>query len=104
MPLTLIDRFQPRLREEQQAAIDAGHIRKIDEVALLEQQQLLPLAVLSLQLLVIGALFFGILNYVAYVWQKHTLSLGIRGWGLLLWLVINVVGYCVMLLLHELVH
>jgi len=104
MPLTLIDRFQPRLREEQQAAIDGGHIRKIDEVALLEQQQLLPLAVLSLQLLLVGALFFGVLNYAVYVWQKHTLGLGITGWGLLLWLVINVVGYCVMLLVHELLH
>ena len=104
MPLTLIDRFHPRLRNEQQSAIDAGHIRKVDEVALLEQEQLLPLAVLSLQLLLIGALFFGVLNYVAYVWRYHTLGLAITGGGLLLWVVINVVGYCLMLLLHELLH
>ena len=66
MSLTVIDRFHPRLRDELQAAINAGHIRKVDEVALLEQQQLLPLAYLSLQLLLTGAVFFGILNYAAY--------------------------------------
>ncbi len=104
MSLTVIDRFHPRLRDELQAAINAGHIRKVDEVALLEQRQLLPLAYLSLQLLLIGAVFFGILNYAAYVWHYHTLGLSITGRGLLLWLVINVIGYCVMLLLHELLH
>ena len=57
MALILVDRFQPRLRVEQQAAIDAGHIRKVEELALLEQEQLLPLARLSLQLLLVGAVF-----------------------------------------------
>src|SRR5437763_1022230 len=104
MSLIVVDRFHPRLRDELQAAINAGHIRKVDEVALLEQQQLLPLAYLSLQLLLIGTVFFGILNYAAYVWHYHTLGLSITGGGLLLWLVINIVGYCVMLLLHELLH
>src|SRR5947209_8274628 len=104
MSLIVVDRFHPRLRNELQAAIDAGHIRKVDEVALLEQQQLLPLAYLSLQLLLTGAVFFGILNYAAYVWHYHTLGLSITGWGLLLWLAINVVAYFPMLLLHELLH
>ncbi len=57
MALILVDRFKPRLRAEQQAAIDAGHIRKLEELALLEQEQLLPLARLSLQLLLVGAAF-----------------------------------------------
>ena len=104
MSLTIIDRFQPHLRTEQQAAVDAGQIRKVEELALLEQEQLLPLARLSLQLLLIGALFFGILNYGAFALHFHTLHLGITGGGVLLWLVISVVGYCLMLPLHELLH
>jgi hypothetical protein len=42
MPLTLIDRFHPDLRRTQQAAIDAGQLRKLDEIALLEPQRLPP--------------------------------------------------------------
>jgi Putative zincin peptidase len=104
MALTLVDRFQPRLRAEQQAAIDAGQIRKVEELALLEQEQLLPLARLSLQLLLVGAVFFGLLNYGAFVLRYHTFNPGITGRGLLLWLVISVVGYCLMLPLHEALH
>ena len=104
MALTLVDRFQPRLRAEQQAAIDAGHIRKVEELALLEQEQLLPLARLSLQLLLVGAVFFGLLNYGAFVLRYHTFHPGITGGGLLLWLVISVVGYILMLPLHEALH
>ncbi len=104
MPLTLIDRFHPRLRDEQQVAIDAGHLRKLEEVELLEQQQLRPLALLSLLLLVIGGAFFGLLDVAAYSWQTHT-SVSIQGgWGLLLWFVINIVGYILILPIHELVH
>ncbi len=47
MPLTLIDRFHPRLRDEQQVAINAGHLRKLEEVELLEPGQLRPLALLT---------------------------------------------------------
>ena len=104
MSLTLIDRFQPRLRAGQQAAIDAGQLRKVEEMALLEKEQLLPLARLSLQLLLLGAVFFGLLNYIAFVLRYHTFNPGITGGGLLLWLVISVVGYCLMLPLHELLH
>lgn len=104
MALILVDRFKPRLRAEQQAAIDAGHIRKLEELALLEQEQLLPLARLSLQLLLVGAAFFGLLNYSAFVLRYHTFNPGITGGGLLLWLVISVVGYCLMLPLHEALH
>lgn len=104
MSLTLIDRFQPRLRAAQQAAIDAGHIRKVEEMALLEREQLLPLARLSLQLLLLGALFFGLLNYGAFALHYRTLNPGITGGGFLLWLLISVVGYCLMLPLHEALH
>ena len=104
MPLTIIDRFHPRLRAREQAAIEAGHIRKVDEVALLEQEQMMPLASLSLRLLLLGALGFGVLNYAAYAWRQHTFDLHLTGLGVLLWLVINVAGYFLMLLLHELLH
>lgn len=104
MALTLVDRFQPRLRAEQQAAIDAGHLRKVEELALLEQEQLLPLARMSLQLLLVGAVFFGLLNYGAFVLRYHTFNPGITGRGFVLWLVISVVGYCMMLPLHEALH
>ena len=104
MALLLVDRFQPRLRVEQQAAIDAGHVRKVEELALLEQEQLLPLARLSLQLLLAGAVFFGLLNYGAFALRYRTFNPGITGGGLLLWLVISVVGYFLMLPLHEALH
>src|SRR5438874_3544029 len=54
MTLTLIDRFHPGLRRKQQAAIDAGELRKRDEIELLEPEQIRPLAMLSLVMFVVG--------------------------------------------------
>ncbi len=104
MPLTLIDRFHPHLRDEQQEAINTGHLRKLEEVELLEPEQLRPLAMLSLLLLVIGGVFFGLLNFAAYSWQTHASPGNIGGWGLFLWIVINIVGYFLILPVHEVVH
>jgi hypothetical protein len=104
MSLTLVDRFHPQMTSEQQKAIDAGQLRKREELELLGPEQLLPLARLSLLMLLIGGLCFTALNYAAYYWQKHTLSLGITGSGLLLWFDINDVGYIVILPFHEVVH
>jgi len=104
MSLTLIDRFNSGLKREQQAAIDAGHLRKRDELALLEPEQLRPLALFSLLLLVIGGVFFVTLNIVAYYWQQHTLAFGTTVWGGLWWLGINILAYVLVLPLHELVH
>ena len=104
MPLILIDRFHPYLRREQQAAINAGQLRKLDELALLEPEQLLPLARLSLLMLVAGSLFFGVLNISAYLLQTHVASGRITGWGLITWIVINIAGYLLILPLHELLH
>ncbi len=104
LPLTLIDRFHPHLRDEQQEAINTGHIRKLEEIELLDPEQLRPLALLSLLLLVIGAIFFGLLTYAAYTLQTHS-NPGIKGGGsLLLWIVINIIGYILILPIHELVH
>jgi signal transduction histidine kinase len=104
LPLTLIDRFHSHLRNEQQEAINAGHLRKLEEVELLEPEQLRPLALLSLLMLVIGALFFGLLNYAAYTLQTHSTPHITGGWSLLLWIVINIIGYILILPIHELIH
>src|SRR5205085_10393919 len=101
MPLILIDRFHPVLRREQQAAIDAGQIRKRDEIELLAPQQMRPLAMLSLVMFVVGGVFFVPLNIAAYYAQTHTISGRVGGWGLLLWVVLNILAYIVVLPLHE---
>ena len=103
-PLTLIDRFHPHLREKQQAAIDEGKLRKREELALLDPQQLGPMVMLSMVLLVVGTIFFGILNIAAYLAQPHSMHGQIGGWGLILWLSINILSYIVVLFLHEGIH
>ena len=104
MPLTLVDRFHPEMCRIQQAAIDAGRLRKLDEISLLQPERLLPLSLLSLLLLVVGGIFFGVLNIAAYVWQTHASSGQIGGWGLITWIVINILGYLVILVVHEALH
>ena len=104
MPLTLVDHFHPELRRVQQAAIDAGKLRKLDEISLLQPERLLPLSLLSLLLLVAGGIFFGVLNIAAYIWQTHASSGQIGGWGLITWIVINILGYLVILVVHEALH
>ncbi len=103
LPLTLIDRFHPHQRNEQQEAINNGHIRKLEDVELLEPEQLRPLALLSLLLLIIGVIFFGLLNYASYAQQTHSTP-GINGGKILLWIVINIISYILILPIHELIH
>jgi hypothetical protein len=103
-PLLLVDRFHPRQRQALQAAIDAGQLRKYDELELLEPAQLRPLALLSLEMLVGGGIVFVALNLVAYYWQHHTLQFTTTFWGIVLWIVCNIVAYIVVLPLHELIH
>jgi len=102
--LTLIDRFHPRLRRSQQAAIEAGQLRIRDELALLEGEQLRPLALLSLLMLIIGALFFVALTIVSILARGHGLQINAGIGGILLWLLVNVIAYIVVLPLHEVVH
>ncbi len=104
MTLTLIDRFHPRRRREQQAAIAAGQLRICDELALLETDQLRPLALLSLLMLIIGAAFFVALTIVSILARGHALQINAGIGGILLWLLINVIAYIVVLPLHEAVH
>src|SRR5215470_9598119 len=104
LSLTLIDRFNPHQRNEQQEAINNGHIHKLEEIELLEPEQLRPLALLSVLLLIIGAIFFGLLNYASYTQQTHSTP-GINGGkSLPIWILINIVGYILILPIHELIH
>jgi Putative zincin peptidase len=105
MALQLIDRFHPRLRQEQQTAIDAGHLRKRDELELLEEpQQVRRVAVLSLLLFVISGIFFIVLNIVAYAARTHATSGSIGAVAILLGLFINIVIYVLVMFLHEGIH
>jgi len=104
MSFTLIDRFHPRQTREQQVKIEAGKLRKIDEIELLSPQQLQPLAQLSLAMLGVGLLFLGVLNFGAYTWQYHRLPGMLSFPGVLLWIVINVLAYIIILPLHEAIH
>ena len=104
MSLRLVDRYHPQRRRQQQAEIDAGHIRKVDELALLEEDQLRPLALLSLIMLIVGGLFFGILELLAYRWHYAHWIAPLSPWGSILWLVINIIGYIIILPLHEGIH
>lgn len=102
--MTIIDRFHPQQRDASQRAADAGHLQVIDELKLLEPQQLRPLAIFSLQLLAIGGIFFIVLNLLAYTWRtgQHGAALNIG--QVVLWLLLNVVGYFLILPIHELLH
>jgi len=104
MDLTLVDRFHPRRRREEQLAIDAGRLRKLDELELLEPESMRPLARFGLLLLLGSGIFFVALNVATYYWQKHTLNLGVTFGDAILWLVINIIGSIVILPLHELIH
>ena len=102
--LRLVDRFHPQRRNEEQAAVDADRLRKLDELELLGTDTLRPLARFGMFLLLGGAIFFIALNFAAYYWQHHTLDLHLTFGGVLLWLLINILGAIVILPLHELLH
>src|SRR5712691_7586258 len=104
MALTLVDRFNPRLRDEQQAAINAGLLRKRDELELLEPGQLFPVMILSLVMLLLGGVFFVVLNVAAYITQTHSTGGQIGGGTVILWIGVNVVAYIAVLFLHEGIH
>jgi hypothetical protein len=104
MSLTLIDRFHPCLRRRQQVAIDAGKLLKRDELELLGREQLRPLASLSLIMFGISAVFFVALNIAAYEVRYHRLIGHSSVLSVLIWIVINILGYVIILPLHEVIH
>jgi len=104
-PKRLIDRFNPRLRKEQQTAIDEGNLRKRREVALLDDpRELRTVVTLSLILFLCSGIFFVVLNIATYFIETRQNSGSINGWGLLLWFAINIVVYLLVLFLHEGIH
>ncbi len=104
MPLQLMDRFHPDWRTKQQAAIDAGQLRKLKEIELLTPQQIRPVAMLSLVMFIGGVVFFGVLNFAAYIWRTHAASGSIGGWGLLMWFVVNIISSAIIIVIHEAIH
>ncbi len=107
MSLILADRFHPRLRREQQAAIDAGQIHKRDEVELLAPEQFRPLILYSLLLLFVGGIFFVALTIASLIWhlRTNTFTLYVTSiWPVLLWAGINIISYIVILPVHEIIH
>lgn len=104
MSLQLIDRYHPQARHEKQARIDMGYLHKIEELALLDAEQLRPLALLSLIMLIISGVFIIALELLAYFGHyQHwlaPLSLG----GIAIWLLLNVIGYVLILIMHEIIH
>ncbi len=104
MALLLIDRYHAQLRRKQQALIDADQLQKLDELALLEPEQLRPLAQLSIAMLGIGVIFFVLLNQAAYSWQTHIFLPHVTIGGILIWLGINIMSYVLILPIHEIIH
>lgn len=104
MALTVIDRFHPQQREALQIAADQGKIRLVDELSLFDAEHMLPLARFSLQLFVLGGLFFVAFNLFAHIWRTGEHSGSVTGGQVLLWLLINVVSYLLVLPVHELLH
>jgi hypothetical protein len=102
--MLVVDRYHPRLRRELQSAVDAGRIEKCSELALLEPDQLRPLAQLSLLLLVIGMCFYVALDLISYFWQAHVLFKGVTWQEAVIWLGVNIIGYLIILPIHEAIH
>lgn len=99
-----MDRFHPQQRKELQTVIEAGQLLKTEDFEILSEQQMRPLAIFSAQLLGLGALFFIVLNLVSYTAQTHQLFPSITFWGFVVWFLLNIVGYVVILPMHELIH
>jgi hypothetical protein len=104
MSLFVVDRFHTLRRQQEQTAIDAGQLRKLDALALLEGEALRSLAMLSLVLFIVGTVFFVGLNLLAFRWQYHVWLAPFSVWSVVFWIIINVIGYIVILPIHELIH
>jgi Putative zincin peptidase len=104
MSLQLIDRYHPQARREKQAHIDMGHLRKIEELALLEGEQLRPLALLSLIMLIISGIFFVVLDLLSYFGHYQHWLAPLSVGGIVIWLLLNSIGYILILGVHEIIH
>ncbi|GHO45093.1 DUF3267 domain-containing protein [Ktedonospora formicarum] len=110
MILEVIDRYRPQRRAALQREVDQGKARTIDEVELLGEEELRPLARLSARMLLISGLTFALCNIASYaLWAGqygHSFAWwqGLTFWSVLLWLVLNIISYILILPLHEAIH
>ena len=104
MSLRFVNRYHPQQRHQQQASIDAGHLHKVDELALLQGNQLQALARLSLLLLIIGGVVLAVLTILFYFLYHHQFFAPFTIALFVLWVVISVVGYILILPIHEGIH
>ncbi|WP_165423328.1 DUF3267 domain-containing protein [Ktedonosporobacter rubrisoli] len=104
MSLILKDRFHPSQRQKLQEKIDKGQITICDELSLLEQEQLRPLASFSLLLLVIGAILFVVLTFAVLLGRTQSLNFEFSAIKVIIWVVINIVSYILILPVHEAIH
>lgn len=100
----MIDRFHPGRRAALQAAIDAGRLRQVDEMALLEPEQMMPMARLSLRLFAFGLIFFIVLNLISYIWHTGQHGASLNPGQVFLWILLNLLSYMIMLPVHEFLH
>lgn len=110
MALQVINRYHPQRRRLMQRGVDQGQARAIDEIELLGEEQLRPLALLCLRMLLVSGLGFIVFNIAAYALfaaqhgQNGAWWQGLTFWNVILWVVINIVGYTVILPIHEAIH
>lgn len=104
MSLQVIDRYRPHLRRAAQTKIDTGQLKKVDELELLVAEQLQPLARLSLLMLLVALVCFVTLDLAAYFWSTSPAPISITWWSVLLWLILSILGYVVILPIHEVIH
>ncbi|GCE13542.1 DUF3267 domain-containing protein [Tengunoibacter tsumagoiensis] len=105
MAFVVHDRFHPRLQQALQARIEAGELRKQDELALLDDPVQLRLLARGSFFLLLGAgVFFGGLDLWSLAWHGYPLAGSLNILGFLLWFVLNIVSYLLILPFHELVH
>lgn len=103
VPLLVIDRYHPCRRQQAQTALNVGQLQIRDELALLAPAQLRPLAWLSLWLLLMAGVFFSVLTTLVFVGLYH-LTISPSLGGIVLWCVLNILGYVLILPLHEAIH
>jgi hypothetical protein len=101
--LFIIDRYHPHRRQQSQAAFEAGRFRQCDELALLSESQLRPLALLSLWLLLAGIVVFGVLPWFLFVVIQKQAIVFSPG-GIVVGVVLNILAYVLILPLHEAIH
>ncbi|GCE48902.1 putative zincin peptidase [Thermosporothrix hazakensis] len=102
--LQVIDRYHPQRRRQLQEAVDAGRFETCDELELLGEEQLLPLARQSLFLLIAGGVALAVLNMLTYFWHYGQWFPSLSWGSVFLWVVVSISSYIIILPVHEAIH